>query len=140
MLFINLFLIKFKNLKQFLWQCNLLIIHKLIFSKINRIICILVFILSIFFFLSSKNNILIIKRFASGIEYELKYCKIENYLKLCDNNKFKIDEKAYKKVNSPKVSIISPIFNRERFIIRLFNSIRYQKFEDNRLLPFPKIK
>lgn len=86
--------------------------------------------MSIIFFLSSKNNILIIKGFASGIEYELKYCKIENYLKLCDNNKFKIDEKVYKKVNNPKVSIISPIFNRERFIIRLFNSIRYQKFED----------
>ena len=30
---------------------------------------------------------------------------------------------------NPKVSIISPIFNRERFIIRLLNNIRYQKFE-----------
>ena len=86
--------------------------------------------MSIFYFLSSKKNILLLKGFVSDIEYQLKYCKIENYLKICDNNKFKNDEKVYKKVKNPKVSILSPIFNRERFIIRLLNSIRYQKFED----------
>ena len=75
--------------------------------------------MSIIYFLSSKNNILIFKGFVSDIEYQLKYCKIENYLKICNNNKFKNDEKVYKKVNNPKVSILSPIFNRERFIIRL---------------------
>ena len=38
--------------------------------------------------------------------------------------------KIFKKYNNPKISIISPIYNRERYIIRLIKSIQYQYFND----------
>ena len=103
--------------------------------------------MSSIYFISSKNNILISKVFAFDIDYELKFCKIENYLKVCDNNAFKNDGKAYKKMNNPKVSINNndnSILNNNQFnsnllnqqinqinnkLLRLFISIRYQKFE-----------
>jgi len=38
-------------------------------------------------------------------------------------------KKFEKKIN-PKVSIISPIHNREMFLIRFFKNIQYQSFND----------
>lgn len=39
-------------------------------------------------------------------------------------------KKNLKKIDYPKISIVSPIFNRERNLIRFIKSIQYQIFED----------
>ena len=59
------------------------------------------------------------------IQNEIKNFKI--YHKFCNNN-IKKRKKFEKKINS-KVSVISPIYNRERFLIRFLKSIQYQNFD-----------
>ena len=71
----------------------------------------------------------------SYIDYFIYYIKIKNdinnferFFKFCENN-IKIIKKFNIKVN-PKVSVISPIYNRERFLIRFLKSIQHQSFKD----------
>ena len=71
----------------------------------------------------------------SYIDYFISYIKIKNdinnferFFKFCEDN-IKIIKKFNIKVN-PKVSIISPIYNRERFLIRFLKSIQHQSFND----------
>lgn len=59
------------------------------------------------------------------IQYEIK--KVDNYYIFCNNNK--LLKKFEKKIN-PKISIISPIYNRQSFILRFLISIQYQNFDD----------
>ena len=59
------------------------------------------------------------------IHYEIK--KVDNYYIFCNNNKLL---KKFKKKSNPKISIISPIYNRQSFILRLLISIQYQNFDD----------
>ena len=96
--------------------------------KYNKII----FLLIIFFIIS--NLIIVIFFFISYIKYYVSYYKIkqeykknEYYLKFCENDKLKI-KKIYKKCKEPKISIISPIFNSENYIVRFLKSIQYQNF------------
>jgi glycosyltransferase involved in cell wall biosynthesis len=71
------------------------------------------------------NNFLlkIILNYRFGIE------NLENYFRLCNNEKL-INMNKYKRNKFPKVSIISPIFNRENFILRFLRSVQNQKFYD----------
>lgn len=55
--------------------------------------------------------------------------KIETYYKLCNRGKL-VNKHKFKKVNYPKVSIISPIYNRAKYILRLIRSIQNQFFDD----------
>ena len=91
------------------------------FKIIIKIIIILIIILSN---ISIISNINIIFSYIKT-QYEIK--NIENYLKLCNDFKFL---KQFKKGLNPKISVISPIYNREFLIIRLLRSIQYQKFND----------
>ncbi len=50
---------------------------------------------------------------------------IEKYLSIC-NKKERINNFHFKKNKTPKVSIISPVFNREKYLIRFINSIQNQ--------------
>jgi len=54
---------------------------------------------------------------------------IKNYFKLC-NSEILINKKKYKQNKFPKVSIISPVYNREEFILRFLRSVQNQKFND----------
>ena len=54
--------------------------------------------------------------------------KIEIYYKLCNNGKL-INNKKYKKTNNPKISIISPVHDREKYILRFLRSIQNQFFD-----------
>ena len=54
--------------------------------------------------------------------------KIEDYLKLCNNELIKL--KKIKKYKNPKISIISPIYNRGRYIKRFIKSIQNQNFKE----------
>ena len=58
----------------------------------------------------------------------IKECnKIEDYLKLCNNQLIRL--KKVKKYVRPKLSIVSPIFNRGKYILRFIKSIQNQKFK-----------
>ena len=59
------------------------------------------------------------------IYYEIK--KVDNYYIFCNNIKLL---KKFEKKNNPKISIISPIYNRQNFILRFLISIQYQNFDD----------
>ena len=63
----------------------------------------------------------------------IKECnKIENYLKLCNNEITRL--KKVKKSKYPKVSIISPIYNRGKYLLRFIKSIQNQKFKEIELI------
>ena len=71
----------------------------------------------------------------SSITKYFTYIRIQNeiknfkkYHKFCNNNIKK--RKKFKKKKNAKVSVISPIYNRERFLIRFLKSIQYQNFDD----------
>ena len=85
-------------------------------------------IIIIFLFFNNKifSNIFL---FFSHLKSEYEYKKIENYLILCNNNEIQ-NIKIYQKTKNPKVSIISPVFNRERYLLRFIKSIYYQNFID----------
>ena len=57
-----------------------------------------------------------------------EFKKIENYLKICNNPE--LLEIKPKISNNPKVSIISPVYNTGKFVLRLIKSIQYQNFKD----------
>jgi cellulose synthase/poly-beta-1,6-N-acetylglucosamine synthase-like glycosyltransferase len=80
-------------------------------------------IIILFFF---KFNNFFLKIFLS---YTYEIINIKKYFKLC-NNKILINRKKYKYNKFPKVSIISPIFNRENYILRFLRSVQNQKFND----------
>ena len=58
-----------------------------------------------------------------------EYKKIENYLKKCSNPESSYTSKI-KVSDNPKISIISPIYNTGKFLLRLLRSIQYQNFND----------
>jgi glycosyltransferase involved in cell wall biosynthesis len=65
----------------------------------------------------------------SYIENEKQIQKIENYFKFCNDFKSK-KIRRFKKMKKPEVSIISPLYNRERYILRILRSIQYQTFHN----------
>jgi glycosyltransferase involved in cell wall biosynthesis len=69
-----------------------------------------------------------IKFLLSYIESKNEIKKNEKFLKFCNNNPKKI--KIYKEIINPKISIISPIYNRERYLIRFLKSIQNQNFQN----------
>ena len=77
----------------------------------------------------SSNDILSnIIKFISSIkdQNEIKSFDIfDNFWK----NNIKMTKKM-EKIKIPKVSVISPIYNRERFLIRFLQNIQYQNFDD----------
>ena len=59
--------------------------------------------------------------------------KVENYFKFC-NEKDLINIKSFENKNTPKISIITPVYNKETTIIRYLKSIQNQTFEDIEIL------
>lgn len=66
--------------------------------------------------------------FIGNINYIKEFNKIEDYLKLCNNKLIKI--KKIKKYKEPKISIISPIYNRGKYLQRFIKSIQNQNFKE----------
>ena len=99
--------------------------NKLI-KNLLLIIKILVIIYCFFYNIEFIENI---KVLISYIHAQNEYEDNEEYLKYCSNKEVQTIGK-YKRVDEPKVSIISPIYNKERYILRFLKSIQYQNFND----------
>ena len=85
----------------------------------------LLFLIYLFFtFLLSKLN-------EYKYDFKLKQykLKIENYYKLCNNGTL-LNKKKFLKYEIPKISIISPIYNREKYILGFLRSIQNQNFDN----------
>jgi glycosyltransferase involved in cell wall biosynthesis len=63
------------------------------------------------------------------LESYIKFKKIDNFFEFCNNYKSTIKNK-YKKNRNPKISIISPVYNREKFLLRFIKSIQNQDFNN----------
>jgi len=63
-----------------------------------------------------------------SIKDKIEIYKIKNFLKFYSNSNTLI--KKLKKRDKPKISIISAIYNREKFLSRLIKNLQYQNFID----------
>ena len=66
--------------------------------------------------------------------YNIKYLKneiiqIENYKEICDKG-ILLNKIEFTKLKNPKISIISAVYNREKYILRFIRSIQNQFFND----------
>ena len=71
--------------------------------------------------------------FSYFLSYTYNIKNIQNYYRLCNSQRL-INKRKYKKNKFPKVSIISPIYNREKYILRFLRSLQNQKFNDIEIL------
>ena len=91
-------------------------------SFIKYRIVIILFLLVFNYF--NKNN----SNFVGNFNYEKEFNKIEEYLKFCNNELIKL--KKIKKYKNPKISIVSTIYNRGKYIQRFIKSIQNQNFKE----------
>jgi glycosyltransferase involved in cell wall biosynthesis len=84
--------------------------------------------LNILFFFKF-NSIFYFKFLNYFFDYSFEIEKIEEYFRLCNSERL-INRNKFKRNRFPKVSIISPVYNREKFILRFLRSIQNQKFND----------
>ena len=94
--------------------------------KIVLIIKVLIIIIFLFYRKNFISNIIV---FISYIEKENEIKTMDRYFNIYSNNKPR-KIKQFKKIKNPIISIISPIYNRERYLPRLIKSIQYQYFND----------
>lgn len=97
--------------------------------KKNKKISLSMYIKIFVFIFFLANNLNIIENmilFTSYIDIQRQFSKIENNLEYC-KNKFR-ELQPYRRVKNPKISIISPLLNKERYLLRFLRSIQYQNF------------
>ena len=74
------------------------------------------------------NKSLVLKNKRTNISiYEIK--NLEYYKNICENG-ILLKSKKFKKVENPKISIISAIYNRGKYILRFLRSVQNQFFND----------
>ena len=61
--------------------------------------------------------------------YKKDINEIEKYYNIC-NNQTLSNINIFKNINTPKISIISPLYNQEKYILRFIKSIQNQNFND----------
>ena len=104
-----------KNIKFFdIYNNNLNIFRTIVIS-------ILFFLLIIFF--NIDNNFSKIK-----LKKEISY--LEEYYKICNAGILLNKTKIFKNIQNPKISIISSLYNKEKFILRFLRSIQNQNFDE----------
>ena len=87
----------------------------------NFLLFIIIFHFTIFINFNKTNTI------NENLKEEIR--KIKNYYEL-NNKNFLLNKNIYKKSENPKVSIISTIYNREKYILRYLRSIQNQFLDD----------
>ena len=100
---------------------------KTIFKDFYFFITILKLIFLIYLFFIIIFNIL--NKYNYDFTLKQYIFKIENYFKLCNNGTL-INKKKFMKNEIPKISIISPIYNRQKYILRFLRSIQNQNFDN----------
>ena len=95
---------------------------KYVYKKIIKII--LFIIIGLYYNINIISKLL---NFISYISFKNEIKVMNYYLNICKN--FKII-KRFKIIPNTKISIISPIYNRERFIYRFLTSIQFQDFTE----------
>ena len=83
-------------------------------------------ILIIIFF--NWNNIIFIQIFNLYITHNIEDEKIEYQFNYNILNSTQI--KVYKKIKNPKISIVTPIYNRQSYIMRFLRNMEFQSFKD----------
>ena len=68
-----------------------------------------------------------ISKFSANLNFIKECDKIEDYLKLCNNQLIVL--KKVEKSKHPKISIVSPIFNRGKYLLRFIKSLQNQNFK-----------
>ena len=77
-------------------------------------------------------NFFYIKLYFLYLEEKIEFTKIEYYFTICNENRQK--KKIINKNKKPNISIISPIFNREKYISRFIKSVQNQNFDNIELI------
>ena len=85
----------------------------------------LIFLIYLFFIILINK----LKEYKNDFKLKQYILKIENYYKLCNNGTL-LNKKKFMKNEIPKISIISPIYNREKYILRFLRSIQNQFFDN----------
>ena len=83
----------------------------------------ILFLLLIFFF-----NVEIPYNF-SKIKLKKEIINLEEYYKICNAGILLNKTKKFKNIEKPKISIISSIYNKEKYILRFLRSIQNQNFD-----------
>ena len=108
----------------------------------NELVLFFIFVIVIFFLIIFV-VITVVYKFIIKPEFEESYRKNhpEVYISLRERNKIEkyvnncikgilLDDKKYKKLENPKISIIIPVYNKQDFILRVLRSIQNQSFKD----------
>ena len=101
-----------------------------IINKIRKksyfLINVIILNLLVYLYLLNKNEIFLISP-----QKEIE--NIELYLNLCKNKENNLLDFS-NKIKNPKVSIITPIYNRGKYLLRFLKSIQYQNFNEIEIL------
>ena len=93
--------------------------RKLIYKLSSFSIIIIIFVLSLIY----NSNEIINNKLARQKK------ELEKYLELCDKYVL-LNNKKFKKVEKPKISVVSAVYNQEKYILRFIRSIQNQFFDD----------
>ena len=67
--------------------------------------------------------------FSSVSRIQMEIININNYYKLCKDD-ILIRNNHYERINKPKISIISAVYNKEEYLLRFIRSVQNQYFND----------
>ena len=96
----------------------------------NLFIFIIVSISLNYYFINIRSNL---KKFISFVESNISFKKNDLFFKFCVNiGNEKIKELGKKHI--PKISIICPVYNRHRYLLRFLKGIQFQTFNDLEIL------
>ena len=103
-------------------------------NKKNEEISILFFkiIIIIFFILYNIKLFANINAFNLYMTRRNEIKNIETYLKFCKGQKLEFQK--YRNRNNPKISIISPVHNRQKYLSRFIKSVQNQNFKNIELI------
>ena len=99
------------------------------FIKIENRKIFMKILIILFIYLLNINIFQLLKIYFIYIYSDYQIKNVKSYLNYLNSDKSKLI-KSFKICNFPKVSIISPVFNRERYLSRFIRSIQYQNFND----------
>ena len=100
-------------------------------NRNKNILKFLLFIFILFFICLSHSFTNLLNEFKIYYSQDInEQNNLEKYFSICNNGQLIIPLTFTKKVEKPKISIISTIYNREKYILRFLRSIQNQFFPD----------